>query len=125
MLHRKEGIASEQPDLPRTCRREFARRERRLKIIEVDTRQRLCDMKLTRFPIEPNAIPVKDAICGIRVLLDFKKDEASADGVHPTARKKHGIAAIHREAMKAFGHRALLKLSLEFGPGDTTLQPDE
>ena len=42
-----------------------------LKIVKVDAGKRLADVELAGGAIESEAVPIEDAVGGVRVLLDF------------------------------------------------------
>ena len=46
--------------------------------IEINARERLRDVQFARLAIKADAVPVKDAIRRVRVLLDLKNHEAVA-----------------------------------------------
>lgn len=82
-----EVIAFENP--AETIRAEILGARRglcRLEITEVDGRQRFFDMERTRFAVETDAIPVKHAVGGIGVLLDFGDDKAGIKGMDAPGR---------------------------------------
>lgn len=52
-----------------------------LDVGEVDAGERFFDMELAGISVVVEAIPVKDAVGGVGVLLDFVDEKARADGV--------------------------------------------
>ena len=70
-------------------------------------------MQLARFAVQSKPVPVENAVGRVRVLLDLKNHNAGADGMNAAARKEHHIPRLHRHAMKAICHRAVLDLALE------------
>jgi hypothetical protein len=80
--YRKKWIVNQGSD----PRRAF--NQLRLKIIKIDRRQRLNHVKFTRFPVQSGAIPVKDPVGRVRVLLDFEDDETGPNCVNPAAWKE-------------------------------------
>src|ERR1051326_669076 len=81
-------------------------------------------MQVTRFSIEPNAIPIKNAVSGVGVLLDFKDYQACANGVNSTARQKHNVPRFDRDAVEAIGNFAGLDFLLEWVACDAAFQSD-
>ena len=82
-------------------------------------------MQLTRLAVQPDAIPVKDAIGGVGVLLDLENDVAGADGVQAAAGQVDGVAGLRLDPMQAIGHGPVADLLLESVAGDAGPQPDE
>ena len=98
--------------------------ELRLKILKIYTRERFLDMKLPGFAIQPHAVPVIDTIRRIRVLLDFKNDQSSANRVNAPTRQEHGIALPDRDSMKAFAHAAATDALFELRPCYASFKPN-
>ena len=79
----------------------------------------------TRPAIVANSVPVEDTIGGVRALLDFKDNAASANPVHPSARHKHGRPSPHGDPVKALRHPARLKPLAKLRSSDATFQAGE
>src|SRR6266566_3120828 len=58
-------------------------------------------------------IPIKHSIRRIRVLLNFKNHQASANGMDAAAREEHGIACPHVQLLNAIFHGAVMDFLLE------------
>ncbi len=52
-----------------------------LEVVKVDGGHRFLDVEVACFAIESHAVPIKDAVGGVGVLLDFVDEEAGPDGV--------------------------------------------
>ena len=104
---------------------EFALRERRLEIVEINARERLGNVQFARFAVEAHAVPIEYPVSGVRVLLDFENHQAGADGVDPAAGQKHRVARAHGNAVETFRHFAGLNSFLKFRARDTAFEADE
>src|SRR5687767_3782839 len=84
------------PFLPRHRRMN----ELRFEIAEIDARERLLDVQLTRLTVESDAIPIVDAERRVRILLNLEDHQAGTNGVDAAARQEHRISRLHRDSMK-------------------------
>ena len=71
------------------------------------------------------AVPIKDAVGGVGVLLDFKQDNAGAQGVDAAAGKEHGVAGFDRDAMETVGDGLVGEVFEEFVACDTVFEADK
>jgi hypothetical protein len=96
-----------------------------LEILEVDGLQRLVDVKLARFSIEADAVPIEDAVGGVAILLNLDDDISSADCVDAAAGDEDAIPGAYLDSMNGLLHGADRESLLESVPRDTGAQAGE
>lgn len=74
---------------------------------EVDGGEGLFDVEVARFAIKPESVPVEDTVGGVAVLLDFKDEEAGADGVEASGWDEEAIADPRMEDVDEVGDGAV------------------
>ena len=63
--------------------------------MEVERLSRQFRMELTRFPVEPRTVVVKDPVGHIRRLLHLSQKDSAADGMHTAGRQIEHVARLH------------------------------
>ena len=66
--------------------------------MEVERLSRQFRMELTRFPVEPRTVVVKDPVGHIRRLLHLSQKDSAADGMHTAGRQIEHVARRTRPA---------------------------
>lgn len=87
-------------------------------IVEVDAGEGLGDVEFAWVAIEAGAVPIEDAVGGVRVLLDFVDQESRADGVEAAGGDEDGVAGGGGEGVDEVGDGAVVDGLFEIGAGD-------
>ena len=110
---REQRIAHEQPPPKGRGAGEVTGNQGRLEVVEIDAGHRLSQVQLTGFAVEPKSVPIRDAVCGIGVLLDFEDDQAGPQSMHPAAGQEHRITRLNAHPVEAVRHGGGLDFAFE------------
>jgi ammonia channel protein AmtB len=84
----------------------------RLEVIEVDAGEGFFDVQVTWFSVESEAVPVEDAVGGVRVLLDFVDEETRADGVEAAGGDEDGFARVGENRVHMIGDGSIGRIAV-------------
>src|SRR5579884_3136890 len=79
-IHSKQRIVHQHADFEDGIPRINTFDKAWFKIFKINAGERLLNVQFARHAVQPDAVPIKHAIGGVRVLLDFKNDIARANG---------------------------------------------
>jgi len=79
-------------------------------------------MQFPGLAVEPDAVPIKNPVGCVRILLDLKYHETLPDGVDAATGQEHGVARGHGDAVEAFRHGAGPDALFEFSPRHAALK---
>src|SRR5947209_2805015 len=82
-------------------------------------------MQLPRVTFVIKAVPIKDAISCVAVLLNFDKNIAATDSMKSTGWKKHRVTLLHAKRVDMIGARSGAQRFLEFSATDRFLKSDK
>ena len=99
--------------------------QRRLEVIEINALKRFIDVKLARFAVETEAVPVENAVSGVGVLLNFENDVSGADGVQTATGQEHDVTGFDRNAMDMVGDGSVFDSGFKFGACDAAFESDK
>jgi hypothetical protein len=91
-------------------------------IIEIDRLKRFVHMQLPWLPIQTQAVPIKDSVGGIAVLLDFENDVSRINRVQSSAWKQDKFIGPGRMPVDQFGDRSFVEGNSEVFPAGTPFQ---
>lgn len=95
-----------------------------LEVVEVDGGEGLGDVELAGFAVEAVAVPIEDAVGGVRVLLDFVDEEAGTDGVEAAGGDEDGVAGDGEKGVDVIGDGAVGDGVFEVGTGGAVFEAD-
>ena len=93
-------------------------------IAEVDGGEGLCDVEFAGFAVEAGAVPIEDAVGGVRVLLDLVDEESCADGVEAAGGDEDGFAGFGSDGVHCVGDGTVGDGFFEVGAGDAIFEAD-
>lgn len=93
-------------------------------VVEVDALERFADVKLARFSVEAEAVPIEDAVGGVGVLLDFVDEESGADGVESAGGDEDGVAVVRSDGVDVIGDGAVGDGGFELVAGGAVFEAD-
>src|SRR2546421_3272765 len=82
-------------------------------------------MQLPRVTFVIEAVPIKDAISCVAVLLNFDQNVAATDSMKSTGWKKHRVTLLHAHRVDMLGARSGAQRFVEFSATDRFLKSDK
>jgi len=96
--------------------------DRRFKVPEVNGGEGLRNVEISGFAVEAGAVPVKDAVGRVAVLLDLDDHQSLSDGMEPPAGEKEALSGAYGNPVEGLLDGPLGQSLLKGFAGDAALE---